>query len=85
MDRQPLAQFSPPRGRGWLSGSQPRRLPAACCLTAASPGRRSHVPFSPLAQLEEARSHRAATFGQLVDDAQRRTIEHPPIDQAGLG
>src|SRR2546422_8016703 len=54
-------------------------------LRRAPLGRRSHVAFRPLAQLEEARSHGAAALGQLVDNAHTWTIEDPAIDQAGLG
>lgn len=43
------------------------------------------MPVSPLAQFEETGSHGPATLGQLVDDAQRRTFKHGPVDQAGLG
>src|ERR1700730_799359 len=53
--------------------------------TSLAPCRGSHVPFGPLAQLEEARSDGAPTLGQPVDDADWRPIEHRSIDQAGPG
>src|ERR1700674_695057 len=52
---------------------------------AASRLLRSHVAFSPVAQPEEARADRPPTLGQLVEDAERRAIEHGSIDQAGRG
>src|SRR5438132_13510050 len=46
---------------------------------------RSHVPFRPLAQPEEAGANRASAFGQPVDHAQRGAVENRPIDQPGTG
>src|SRR6266852_378470 len=81
--RQAGAEALPQRAGYWGSTSTLRGTDAG--WPAASRLGRSHVPFSPVAQPEKARTNRPPTLGQLVEDAERRPVEHGPVDQAGPG